>query len=97
MIKTCQRCGILFRAVGNMKYCVVCSYEVEREYQTERQRRWREVNRDKAREYDRRYRERHRERFNANHREYYRRQKLKLIREILSATATVLNRKEHIT
>ena len=92
MIKVCKRCGILYQAVGNMKYCVVCSYEVEREYQTEWHRRWREANRDKAREHDRRYRERHRERFNANHREYYRRQKLKLIREILSAAKELVER-----
>ena len=68
MIKPCQRCGILYQSVGNMKYCVDCRPIVYNER-------------------DRRYRERHRERFNANHRKYYRRQKLKLIREILSAEA----------
>jgi len=40
------------------------------------------------REYQRQYRER----FNANHRVYYRRRKLKLIREILSAAKEIVHR-----
>lgn len=101
MIKTCQHCGILYRAFGNMKYCVVCSYEVKVEYWRKQSRRYRETHREQWREYQREYRRRCRksnpEKIREYEREYYRRQKLKLIREILSATATVLNRKEHIT
>ena len=101
MIKACKRCGILFNAKTCEKHCLACRHEVFIERHREYSRRYYHANREKCYAALCRWRQKNREHYLQKCHEYnrrcYEKRKLKLIREILSATATVLNRKEHIT
>ena len=81
MIKACKRCGQDFDARRFAKYCPDCRHEARRE---------------RDREYQCRYRERNREQLRERRREYYRRKKLKLIREILSTAKEALDRGKNL-
>ena len=97
MIKKCVRCGAEFEArSSNAKYCLDCRVDVQCEhkkryrrkhpdYYREYNRRWHKEHFDYYREYLRRWREEHLEQTREYNRRSRERQKLKLIREILSA------------
>ena len=96
MIKICARCGIEFESRRSV-YCEDCRQirhfeyanrykRTHREQINEYERRYRKTHRDKINEYQRRYYETHREQTNEYQRRYREKIKLKLIREILSAT-----------
>lgn len=86
MIKKCVRCGAEFEARSpNAKYCLDCRVDVHHEHHREHSRRWRTEHLDYHREYSRRWRKEHPEQAREHSRRSRERQKLKLIREILSA------------
>lgn len=74
MIKTCQRCGESYDALGRAKYCIVCRVEVKREQWRTAYHRYNERHRIKRREIARKsrrnYVDKHREQVRARHREY---------------------------
>ena len=104
MIKKCVRCGAEFEARSpNAKYCLDCRVDVQCEHQKryrrkhpevyrEHSRRWRTEHLDYYREYSRRWRKEHPEQAREHSRRSRERQKLKLIREILSAAKELTDR-----
>lgn len=88
MIKVCARCGIEFEVMNNAKYCEDCRWFAQRD----NARRWQAAHRDYYREYGRRWREEHPEQVHEYKRRWYELQKLKLIREILSAVKEAADR-----
>ena len=81
MIKICARCGIEFESRRSV-YCEDCRQIRHFEYAN----RYKRTHREQINEYQRRYRKTHRDKINEYQRRYREKIKLKLIREILSAT-----------
>ena len=69
MIKTCQSCGVTFKADKRRTLCDTCRRAYTLEHQREYQRRYRKENPEKNREYQRCYRKENPEK----NREYLRR------------------------